>query len=323
MGVWVMGVAERTNQDEKSFVDVLSDLWRARISMAVFGIIGLVCVGAVLAVATPRYKASMLISPASPINGAEISSLMGNDNLFALRYLVQRVGQENSSDFLRFENIYSGRSVAELLLKDAGVYKGTAQDAHFRFDNVKDGWNASELAEYIEKSVNLEPVNGTSLRRLVYSHPDPEFAVYFLSRLHEQTDALIRKNIFTETSERIEYLQSAIAKTLNPENRKALTTLLLEQERLRMLVSIDQPYAAAVIEPASSSVKAVWPDPIFLMLSFVGAFAIMGFIIHTIRQERRMRLYKNAVSMKEEGWIRSETSRQNNQDSSLFSKTGE
>lgn len=316
-------MSESVEPREKSLLELISDVWRARRSMMVFGLCGLVCAGIVLAFATPRYKASMLISPASPINGAEISSLLGNDNLFALRYLVQRVGQENSSDFLRFENIYAGPSVAAELLKDQSLYNGISLDKSFRLGMGKKDWSAGALSEYLSEHVDLQPVNGTSLRRLVYLHPNRDFAIYLLSRLHAVTDSLIRENIFEETSERISYLKTAIRETRNPENRKTLTTLLLEQERLRMLVSIDQPYAAAVIEPAASGSKPAWPDPLFLTLSFVLAFAFVGFVVHLVREEKRNALYGRTVSMKKSGWVKEETADQNNRDAGVFSKTAD
>ncbi|GJL86156.1 MAG: hypothetical protein DHS20C02_19310 [Micavibrio sp.] len=295
------------SSEEKTLVDVVRDIWRARIYIVLMVAVGLVAAAALVALSTPYYRASIIVSPASPMNGAEVSSLLADDSLFALRYLVQRVGVANSSDFLRFESMYNGPSVAALLLDDPNVEKGLRMDRAFAFSKVSEEELSPEsLAEYVADKVALEPVGNTTLRRMVYLHPNRKFASYFIERLHVLSDALIRKTIREETEDRIRYLKNAVATTSNPEHRRALTTLLLEQERLRMLVSIEQPYAAAVVEPASSSVKPYWPDPFFLFSVFAIAGALMGFVIFSIREElaakRKPRVA--TVSVRHPSWIK-------------------
>ena len=271
-----------SREKEKTLKDVLADLWAARIFIAVAAFFGFVIAALWVYSATPYYKASIVVSPANPMNGAEISSLLADDNLFALRYLVQRVGVANSSDFLHFENTYAGPSVAAKLLHDDNIKSGLSRDRTFSFSEAEESRQPEELSAYLQERIKLEPVGGTTLRRLVYLHPDRRFASYFIARVHEITDRIIRTNINREAGERIRCLSDAIASTNNPEHRRALTTLLLEQERLRMLVSIEQPYAAAVVEPASASVKPVWPDPALLFTAFGLGFAFFGFVVHRV-----------------------------------------
>ncbi len=271
---------------DKTLGDLLSDIVKAR-GFIVTGIL----IGAALAaligfVSVPHYKATMIVGPANPMDGAEVSSLLANDNLYALRHLVQRVGGANTTDFLRFENIYNGPSIAAKLLEDPAVVKGLMLDRSVEFSGGRKEYTPAELSEYLEKRVKLEPVGTTALRRLVYWHPHPEFAAYFLGRIHDLSDHHIRSDIREETTQRVKYLQDAIDRTNNPEHRRALTTLLLEQERLRMLVSIDQPYAAAVIEPPASSQKPEWPDYYLLLSCGILLGAFLGFILHGCVRER-------------------------------------
>lgn len=270
--------------DTPTLKDLLRDIFSARGFIMVFALAGAVAAGLFVYMATPYYRAQMIVSPANPMNGAEVSSLLADDNLFALRYLVQRVGVANSSDFMRFENVYDGQSVATALLKDERITEGLSQDRMFPFSRSETQWNAAKLAEYIDERVRLEPVGATPMRRLAYYHPDPTFAVYFIQAIHTVSDTLIRRDIHTNAAQRVQYLQDAVGKTNNPEHRRALTTLLLEQERLRMLVSIEQSYAASVIEPAASSYKPRWPDKALVFAALVFAGALAGFVIWSIRQ---------------------------------------
>ena len=251
--------------NEQTLAAAFTGVWRAKIFILIGTLIGVALAFTILSVAKPHYRAEMIIGPASAMNGAEASSLLADENLFALRYMMQRVGVANSSDFIRFENTVRGPSVAAQILQREDIRKpvlaNLSRDEWFTIlPKDPQQWTPEKLANYIEKHVKIEPVAATSLRRMVYYHPNPEFAAVFLDLLHDLADTLIRNNIREEAAGRVEYLKRAIAETKNPEHRRALTTLLLEQERLRMLVSIETPYAAALIEPASSSFKPKWPD---------------------------------------------------------------
>lgn len=289
------------SRDEKTFPDVAAEIWGARRFVFWGLVLGALAASLFVLSARPQYRAQMIVSPANPMSGAEVSSLLADDSLFALRYLVQRVGVSNSSDFMRFENVYDGASVAAVLLKDSRIRQGLADDRSFRFSRPAGNWSPEELSGYIGRRVKLEAVGATPMRRLVYLHPDRAFAVYFLRSLHHTSDDLIRLNIRDETTKRIAYLEEAIARTGNPENRRALTALLLEQERLRMLVSIDTAYAAAEVEPPSAGVKPWWPQPllIFSALMFVGA--LTGFVINGFRNKAEEQNF--APAMSRGGWF--------------------
>ena len=167
----------------KTLQEVLNDLWCAKKFMLTGMIVGVICAGIFIFSAVPHYKAQMIVSPANPMNGAEVSSLLADDNLFALRYLAQRVGVSSSSDFVRFETTYSGASVAALLLKDTAIVSGLSQDKSFLFSKKDKDWNAARLSEYIEKNVRMNNVGTSSMRYMSYNHSSPEFAAYFLRKL--------------------------------------------------------------------------------------------------------------------------------------------
>jgi hypothetical protein len=116
-----------------------------------------------------------------------------------------------------------------------------------------------------------------------YLHPDRRFAAYFLRQAHALTDGLIRQRLKAEAQERAAYLKEALQKASHPEHKRALTGLLLEQERLLMLVSIDQPFAASLVEPPSASLKPAWPDKLLLFPAFIFAGAMAGFILYGFR----------------------------------------
>ena len=273
-----------TAKYEPRLGDLLTDIWRAKFWTVAGAALGILAAFFFIQMSVPHYKAAILLAPAAPMTGAETSSMLANDDLFALRFLMQRLGPGQGSDFQRFENIYAGPSVAEILLSDEKIMRGLRADHAFVFSEAEQEWSAEKLSEYLKERTKLEPVGTSNARRMVYYHPDGAFAKYMLTAIHHIADGLIRRDIRADSRARVEYLRSAIAETSNPEHRRTLTTLLMEQERLLMLVSIDQPYAASVVEPAAIGVKADWPDKMLVYLAFTLVFSFMGFVIYGVRR---------------------------------------
>ncbi len=273
-----------SNTAQPDFRDLLADIWADRKIILMASLAGLLIALSFIALARPQYEGQMLLVPANPMNGAETSSMLADENVYALRYLAQRLGSSAVSDFERFKSTFAGPSVAKKLLNDKAILKGLAVDRAFVFSAPLDQPSPEMLSRYLQKRVKLEPISGSQVSALSYFHENPAFARYMIAAIHAAADHLIRDSVRQDSTARIEYLQKAIFETNNPEHRRALTTLLLEQERLKMLASIEQPYAAAIIEPAATSDKPAWPDFYMVIggLMMTGAFA--GYLVHALRR---------------------------------------
>lgn len=268
---------------EKTLFDVLRDMWAARRSMVIFGVVGLVLAIAFLGIARGYKRADMILSPANPMGGLVAASLPAQEGTIS----VQDEGGVHDLAFLRFENTYMGPRVAAILLKDQSVMAGLAKDRAFVFSGGFVPGNAQELAAYIKKRVHIEPVSGTPLRRLRYAHPDGAFAALFLTHIYAVTDELIRAQALREVQARAAYLDKTIAETADANHRRVLTDILMIQERLRMLVSIDQPFSAAIIEPASALPRRAWPQVKLIVPLFVFLGMLLGFVVHGVRHYGR------------------------------------
>lgn len=262
-----------------TLVDLMSDVWRAKILMLVFAIISTGFALTFVTIANPYVRAEMIIAPATPI-GNHPQATPDFEGIIQLQTGVMT----GSAAFTRFEALYNGVSVAMMLLQDERVLKGLAQEKTFRFSVPQTEWTADELAIYLKRRLKLEPVSATQLRKLVYLHPDPDFAQHLIGRVHKITDEMIRVSILEEVNGRIEYLNASLARTQNAEHRRALTELLMEQERLKMLVSLDQPYAASVVEPPSAAARVVWPDVYLIFGGFILAGLMLGYVVHGFRK---------------------------------------
>lgn len=271
-------------QTEFSMQDLLRLLNAAKLAMAWGMLAGLCAALGFFMLAVPHYRAHVVLAPANPISGAEAPAPAGNENWFALKLVMQQLSESNINDFGRFEQMIAGQAVAAALLQEASVRQGLTQDRALIFWHAQTPRNPAEMADYLRKRVRLEPVGATMMRRMVYLHPNPAFAAAFLQHVHHAADRIIRDNVRRDTQQRIDYLQQALSRTLNPDNQRALTNLLIEQERLRMLAAIEQPYAAAIIEPAAPSARSRWPDKPLMVAVLMALGAAAGLVVHAFRR---------------------------------------
>ena len=299
-------MSSETLKSEETLSDFFREIWAARVFVS-FGLFcgALIALG-FMALAVPHQGAKMVLAPASPMNMA--AALPAGE-----KRAVAATNITNDMSFTRFEASYKGSAVAGLLLRDPEITAGLAQDKAFQFSKTEESWNPEKLASYIARRVQIDPVGETSLRTFTYLHPDTTFGVMFLQRLHNITDGLIRHGLRKDVNERIAYLNDALSETMNPDHRRAMTDLLMEQERLKMLVSIDQPYAASVVVPAAPAVKALWPDPMLVYSAFIVVGGFLGFVVFSIRNFKQEDVFARlpVKDVKQQDWFLSESGNSN------------
>ena len=73
----------------------------------------------------------------------------------------------------------------------------------------------------------------------------------------------------------------------NPDHRKMITNLLMQQEHIQMLANLDEAYAAIIVEPASASPKPTFPNKPMALSIAVLIGIMMGYLIWFLRQPRQ------------------------------------
>lgn len=270
-----MTVQARSRAGDPTLADLLREVWRARAHIVLGCALGVVLASALILLAVPHSRAQMLLAPANPM------SAQGHESV----QTGQAQGETlRASDlyFERFQAISRGAVVASLMLRNPEIVAGLEADRAFSFSRPAGIARPEGMAEYIARRVTFASVGETPVRAMRYSHPDPAFASFFLQKLHAVTDGVIRHAVRREVAERISYLQQEAQKAVHPDHRRALTNLLLEQERLKMMASIDQPFAALVVEPAFSSSRPVWPDAVLTLGAFAAVGAFCGFVLFVV-----------------------------------------
>jgi hypothetical protein len=120
-----------------------------------------------------------------------------------------------------------------------------------------------DLAKYIGAQVVVDqPKKNDSLIYLTYVNRKPQFAAQFLSQVVKATNDYIRTQSHETQKRYVEYLSESAAQTTNVEQRQAIDTLLLQEERQLMMTEVDVPYAAQILDgptvtPVNHAVKII------------------------------------------------------------------
>lgn len=270
--------------NEPTLADVIHSLWKARLYILMGMIGGIIVAAIVMLIATPSYKAAMIIAPADGYALGDYASTVTEGNSLDIPFWRPKDQEGVSTDFYRFTYTITGPSVAAILLKDQSVLSGIAKDG--RWSGKGKEWTAEELADYLDKNLKIEHLGTTPLRRISYTHPDSAFASAFLRKIHLVADQLIRRDRRRQSENRINYLNESLQKTLNPDHRKGIANLLMQQEHIRMLANLDEPYAAIVVEPPASTPRPVWPNGPLIFAAFALVGALIGSFAWSVRHER-------------------------------------
>jgi hypothetical protein len=268
-------------RQEQTLADLLSELWTARRYIIAFTAIFMLFAFFIILISTPLYKGSMIVAPADGYALGDYASSVSEGASMNLPFWRPHDQEGISTDFYRFMYTIQGTAVAAILLKDEGVLGGIARDGSW--SKHADKWSAEELTDYLVKHIKIEHLGTTPLRRISYSHPDPAFAAAFLRKIHLVSDQLIRRDRRHQSESRISYLEQTLQKTVNPDHRKGITDLLMQQEHIQMLANLDEPYAAIVVEAPSSTPRPVWPDKTLLVAVFAIVGAGFGFLVRKTR----------------------------------------
>lgn len=272
---------------EPTLGDILRDIGLAWRWIACGLLFGLMAGILFLTAAVPQYRASMLVSPTTRSGTPDISALFPNNASFTMEYVLQSFGPGDSSDFMRFETIMREPTIAGILLRDEKIKRGLQDARRYRVFPARAPDTPEKLASWLQKNVDVEPVGATRLKRLNFAHPDPVFAAYMLKSLYKATDNLIRQELEEKTTNRVNWLRAEIERTDNPEHRRVLANLLMDQEQIRMILAVDEPFAASVAEPPAAGPRPYWPRRSLFLAVFVMVGGFAAYALFCLRRSVR------------------------------------
>lgn len=273
------------SRSEPTLIDLFRALFVARyyvIGGLLFGMLASIVLWVIL---VPQYEARMIIGPAQPFvlhgvgAGTPVQAVSSISSYSADGVVEQDRQHQN---FVRFEQILREASVARTLWQDSEFMRGLSSSSKIKVMGNR-FLSTADLVQFLRREVVIEPIGSSENRRVIFRASDPDLSALLLTRLFTAADNAIRQDSQTYTDARVRYLQAELQKAIHPDHRHMLTEMLLAQEQVRMMLSIDPPFAATIIEPAQATTRPVFPrmPVVVLMCLFVGGFS--GFILGFIR----------------------------------------
>lgn len=256
---------------EKNLPELLVLLWDRKKYLLWGMAIGLVIAIFLIILLKPQYESAMIVAP--PIYDTRTNSFVEGVLVYAPD--VEARIPTGNPEFIRFEQSMRGPAVSSLLFKMDNIVAKIKEDSFWR--GTKTEMNSPEdLAVYLAKNIKIETMGATSSRKITYRHSDPEFASKLLVLIRKADDQIIRTSVKAETETKITWLKAEFSKTLNPDHRQALAQLLMSEERRRMLLSLETPYAVNVIEEAAATPRPVVPNRPFILVMMMGVGMFCG-----------------------------------------------
>ncbi|HET7086139.1 MAG TPA: hypothetical protein VFI23_15290 [Rhizomicrobium sp.] len=137
-----------------------------------------------------------------------------------------------------------------------------------------------DLALYLGNSITIESNKLNSMVSLQYINRKPDLAAQHLALVVKAANDYIRAQSRETQRRYVEYLTQSAAKATNVEQRQAIDTLLLQEERQLMMTEVDVPYAAKILDgptvaPVNKAFKTI------AIYTIIGLF--LGLVISMAR----------------------------------------
>lgn len=257
-----------------------STLWSQRRSAALGMALGAALAIVLCAWLPSCFEARMTVGPSGRGAGADLSAFLPATESPTIQYLLQRVGSVTAADFSIYEMLMTSPRVAAALIKD-DAFKNKLHDLCDRC-----GDDSAALARWLDRHVRVRPVGATQMRRVSLRMKNGKLATDLLRALHRLSDETIRADARIRTDQRMAYLREQLGHVSNPDHRDTLVSLLKEQERMRMMVGIDNDFAAEAIDPPTLSDRPAFPDPYVMIPIFLILGGIVGTGVGLIRANK-------------------------------------
>ncbi len=241
-----------------------------------------------MAIVDPKYTAQMTIAP----TGTDPSQNLGALSAVASFAGIGNMVSEDVPRYERFQQILFTRLLAERLDERHQIIRRVFEDL---WDAETETWlpppgplnkikatvnpwfglpawsdpSDEELVEFLKEEVAIAQVGDTAMLQLSFSHEDPAFASAVLNWLHAEADTLLREEAREQALQQVAYARERLASVTVSDYRTMMLSLLGEEEKKLLLIEGAGPYAALVVDPATSSDQPTFPKPVIFLVAAV------------------------------------------------------
>jgi hypothetical protein len=219
----------------------------------------------------PQYTAKMVVAP---VEGSQAGLPLGRRATSALQNFGINLGsgavqtspfdrlvfQLSSVEFARhlqakyglMQKLFAGKWIeAEKKWKKPGGTQFMLRNKLRKFMrlNVWSEPRIEDLARYIGGNVAIVKDPITGFANISYRNVDPKFALYLLETVYREADERVRQFERAKIEDSGNYIEKQLEKQSQNDLRTVLFSLLGQQQRKKMLLSMQGAYVAPVLEP--------------------------------------------------------------------------
>lgn len=290
--------------DVRHLVRTLFGCWR----LFLFGLT-MTLVGLVLLIRfwPEQYSAAMVVGPVSESGTAAMGPRVPMPPIDRTAALVEYgSAEETLSDYSRFLGLLTTSVVAQRLLSDDSLMRRLFPD---RWDADAQRWrppgglsgrlrrvalwlvgwedwtvpDATAVARHLRRVVGREMVAGGPMHRIRVRHADRATALALLSALYRTADRHLRDEAARRGHIQLAHLEEHLKTVRASSHREALGEIRAEFQRLIMMLEVDLPFAADLIEPPSAPQRPEWPDKIALLLLVPPTALVVALLLVFVR----------------------------------------
>jgi Chain length determinant protein len=262
-----------------------------------------------LHLATYRYSVTLQVTAASGHGGGSTSKLGNLASLAGLNLPMP----EDETPFELYIHGLTSRQTADLLAQDNEFLRGVfGEEWSVRESRwveprgvipvLKRGlrrilggprlpWSppdGARLHKRLVKEIRIDRKKSSPIVSLSVASPNPEIGRMILWKLHLQSDGILRERTLKRTSEYIAYLQDKLRTVDVAEYRQALSEILTDQEKTRMVASSTLPFAAEPFGRPTALAAPTYPNQLLVIAgAILGAIALGTFL--AVRRQARHR----------------------------------
>jgi len=256
---------ETGRQEQEGFLDLVALwnlLWRNKILIVVFALVGAGIATALALTATPMYRAEVTVTEVSdPAMGAASSLTTRFGGIAALAGINLSGGAGEGADI---RAILNSRQLSEAFMSRPGVLKQVFPNAQ----NLPTMWFAVKRFREGTLSISEDIRKGTTTISMISANPvnAARWANDYVALANE----IIRARALADANRNIAFLNEQIAKTSAVEIQRVLYNLVENETKVAMLANARKEYAFAVVDPAVTPELRFSPRrTLMVMLGFV------------------------------------------------------
>lgn len=259
--------------DSIDLVHVISGLWKRR--WLITGLTALFAIGGVIyaSVATPVYRADVVLAFAHEERGSGISSNLGGLASLAGINLAPQGNSMKALATMRSRAFVESFIVDNRLLPVLFSSQWNAEEEMWISDVPEEHPDIRDAVRFFTNTVrSINEDEDTGLITLSIDWTDAEIAANWVEELVERVNEQLRERDMAEARRRLQYLQGQLQNANLVELRQAISRLIENQMQTIMLAQAKSEYAFAVIDPPRVPDRPVRPRKVLIvaLMTFCG-----------------------------------------------------